>query len=147
MANGGPTPNDQLFPAGDVRANENIELTSLHTLFVREHDRLAALIYPLVTGSASARDEQTYQMARAIVGAEIQVITFNAWIPALLGPNALPAYAGYNTNVNPGIATEFSTASFRVGHSMLGDGPAIRQIVIPDRFGVLTVLLAAGLAC
>src|SRR5262249_9199468 len=26
-------------------------------------------------------------------------------------------------------------------------GPAIRQIVIPDRFGVLIVLLAAGLAC
>src|SRR5262249_45845307 len=38
MANGGPTPNDQLFAAGDVRANENIELTSLHTLFVREHN-------------------------------------------------------------------------------------------------------------
>src|SRR5262245_25218340 len=33
MANDGPTPNDQLFAAGDVRANENIELTSLHTLF------------------------------------------------------------------------------------------------------------------
>ena len=35
-------PDDQLFAAGDVRANENIELTSLHTLFVREHNRLAA---------------------------------------------------------------------------------------------------------
>src|SRR5262249_9761309 len=63
------------------------------------------------------------QRARAIVGAEIQVITYNGWIPALLGPNALPAYPGYNpaTAPNPGIATEFSTALFRVGHSMLGD--------------------------
>src|SRR5262249_18527104 len=56
-----------------------------------------------------------------IVGAEMEVITYNEWIPALLGPNALPAYAGYNATVNPGIATEFSTASFRVGHSMLGE--------------------------
>src|SRR5262249_56341518 len=57
----------------------------------------------------------------AIVGAEIQVITYNEWIPALLGPGALPAYIGYDDTVNPGIANEFSTALFRLGHSMLGD--------------------------
>src|SRR5262249_6047703 len=34
-------PNSQLFAAGDFRTNENIELTSLHTLFMREHNRLA----------------------------------------------------------------------------------------------------------
>ena len=37
-------PDDQLFAAGDIRANENIELTSLHTLFVREHNRWAGRI-------------------------------------------------------------------------------------------------------
>src|SRR5262249_27721309 len=98
--------------------NENIELTSLHTLFVREHNRLAGLIAAANSGMS---DEEIYQSARAIVGAELQVITYNQWIPTLLGPNALPSYTGYNTTVTPGIPTEFSTASFRLGHSMLGD--------------------------
>src|SRR5262249_42992403 len=107
-----------LFMAGDVRVNENIELTSLHTLFVREHNRIANA---LRAGNPSLSDELTYQLARRQVGAEIQSITYNEWIPAILGPNALAPYAGYKINVNPGIANEFSTALFRVGHSMLGD--------------------------
>src|SRR5262245_24932132 len=116
-------PSSQLFAGGDFRTNENIELTSLHTLFMREHNRLAGAIAAANPGMS---DEDIYQRARAIVGAEMQVITYNEWIPALLGPNALPAYPGYPTDhpetaPNPGIANEFSTASFRVGHSMLGD--------------------------
>src|SRR5262249_8000800 len=43
-ANSGPFPDNTLFLAGDVRANENIELSSVHTLFMREHNRLAAQI-------------------------------------------------------------------------------------------------------
>jgi peroxidase len=111
-------PDSELFAAGDIRANENIELTSLHTLFVREHNRLAGLI---AAANPDMSDEDIYQRARAIVGAELQVITYNQWIPTLLGPGALPAYSSYNPNVNPGIANEFSTALFRLGHSMLGD--------------------------
>jgi peroxidase len=111
-------PDSQLFMAGDVRVNENIELTSLHTLFMREHNRIADA---LRADNPSFSDETLYQLARRQVGAEIQVITYKEWIPAVLGSNALPAYVGYNPTVNPGIATEFSTALFRVGHSMLGD--------------------------
>jgi hypothetical protein len=53
--------------------------------------------------------------------AEIQSITYNEWLPALLGSNGVPGYNGFKSNVNPGIANEFSTAAFRFGHSLLGD--------------------------
>jgi peroxidase len=106
----------ELFMGGDVRANENIELTAVHTLFLREHNRVAVLIH---NAFPALGDEAVYQTARAIVIAEVQSITFNEFLPALLGPNVITTYSGYNSRVNPGIATEFSTAGFRVGHSLL----------------------------
>lgn len=106
------------FLAGDIRVNENPELTSLQTLFMREHNRLADLIAQANPGLS---DEAIFQRARAFVIAEIQVITYKQWLPTLLGPDALRAYSGYKPNVNPAIANEFATAAFRVGHSMLGD--------------------------
>jgi hypothetical protein len=109
---------DQLFVAGDVRANENIELTALHTLFMREHNRLADQI---AAKHPTWNDEQIFQQARRLVVGELQSITYNEWLPALLGRNALPRYTGYKANVNPGIANEFSTAAFRLGHSMLAN--------------------------
>ncbi len=112
------TPDDQLFLAGDVRANENVELTSLHVLFVREHNRIAD---DIARRNPSLSDEAIYQQARQRVIAEIQAITYNEFLPALLGTNAITPYRGYNPNVNPGITNEFSTAAFRVGHTMIGD--------------------------
>ncbi len=109
---------NQLFLAGDVRANENVELTAVQTLFVREHNRIAR---ELAANNPALTDEQIYQQARKIVGAEIQAITYNEFIPALLGQSALPQYTGYKPNVNAGIANEFSTAAFRVGHTLLQD--------------------------
>lgn len=106
------------FVAGDVRVNENIELTSIQTLFMREHNRLAGQI---AQNNPGLTDEQIYQRARAAVIAEIESITFNQWLPALLGSNVMPSYTGYKPAVNPGIATEFSTAGFRLGHSLIND--------------------------
>src|SRR5205085_10194928 len=67
-------PSSQLFAAGDVRANENVELTSLQTLFVREHNRIADAIS---RANPRLSDEKIYQTARAQVIAEIQSITYN----------------------------------------------------------------------
>ena len=114
----GIVPDEELFAAGDVRANENIELTSMHTLFVREHNRLADAI---AAGDPSLNDEEIYQQARAIVIGELQAITYNEWLPSILGTNALSRYTGYDSTVDPTIVNEFSTAAFRFGHSLLGD--------------------------
>ena len=64
-------------------------------------------------------DDGIYQRARAIVCAEIQEITYRDFIPVLLGPNALTLYAGYNETVDPRVSIVFSTAGFRLGHTML----------------------------
>src|SRR4030095_16396656 len=56
------------FVAGDDRAAENPVLTSLHTLFVREHNRICDSLI----GQGMRDDEQMYQIARKIVGAEIE---------------------------------------------------------------------------
>lgn len=110
-------PNTQLYLAGDIRSNENIELTSMHTLFLREHNRIADRI---AAENPGLTDERIYQRARELVIGEIQAITYNQWIPAVLGASALRPYRGYNPRVNPSIANEFSTAGFRL-HSTIND--------------------------
>lgn len=103
------------FLAGDPRANENVGLTAIHTLFVREHNRLAGL---LAEAAPELLDEQIYQWARRIVGAQMQAITYNEFLPALMGNQAPRAEDFVYTGIDASITTAFSTAAFRYGHSM-----------------------------
>ena len=117
LPNAGGDDNPALFVAGDVRANEQLALTCMHTLFVREHNRLADRIRdddPRLSG------DRIYEEARRIVGAQMQVITFEEFLPLLLGEDLGP-YRGYDPNVDPGIANVFSTAGYRLGHSLLSN--------------------------
>ena len=106
----------ELFISGDIRANEQIGLTSMHTLFMREHNRVAD---QLASSNPSWDDERLYQTARKIVGAKIQKITYDDWLPTFLGDGAMPEYAGYDAGTNPELSLAFSTAAYRFGHSML----------------------------
>lgn len=117
MANTGtPLMGTNAFVAGDVRANENIALIATQTLFLREHNRLADLIRVQNPGWS---DDEIYQAARKVVGAEVQAITYYEWLPAM-GLD-LGAYAGYDPAVNAGVTNEFSAAAFRTGHSQIND--------------------------
>src|SRR5262249_28308995 len=109
------TPAD-FFLGGDVRANENLALISIQTLFVREHNFWADTVH---AGDPTLSDNAICLRARAIVNAEEQLITYRDFIPILLGPNALTPYTGYNSAVDPRVSIAFSTAAFRVGHTLL----------------------------
>lgn len=107
---------DSGFMTGDVRAAENVALSSLHTLFTREHNRQVDL---LAEADPSLDADALFEGARARVEAVMQAVTYNEFLPRLLGADALGAYEGYDASVNPGISVEFSTAVYRFGHSLL----------------------------
>ena len=96
--------------AGDVRANENIALTALQTLFAREHNRIVASL------PSSLSQEDRFQIARRVVGAEIEYITYNEFLPTL--GVRLGSYRGYDPSENADLGNEFATVGFR-GHSMV----------------------------
>ncbi|CAN5385788.1 hypothetical protein BH09PLA1_BH09PLA1_21830 [soil metagenome] len=113
--NGDPNP-AAYYVAGDPRANEQMGLTAVHTLFLREHNRQAD---QLAAAHPTWTDDQIYQQARKIVSGEVQAITFKEFLPALMGSNAPALASVYNPNINASISVEFATAFFRVGHTML----------------------------
>ncbi len=117
-ANGFITDPGSLFLAGDVRVNEQVGLAAMHTLFVREHNRLAAA---LQQDDPQATGPELFEAARRLVVAKIQIITYNEHLPALMGVNAIPAYTGYNSALNATIFNEFSAGAYRLGHSMVND--------------------------
>ena len=111
-----PYGDNGFFQAGDIRANENVALTSMHTIWVREHNRIAG---ELAAENPDLTDEELYQQARQIVIGELQAITFNEFLPALFGTGIVSQYTGYDSTVDPSIANEFSNAAYRFGHTML----------------------------
>ncbi len=104
----------KIFVAGDVRVNENISLTTMHLIFMREHNRLADLY---ANENPTWTDEQIYQKARKLVGGKIQNILNNEWLPSL-GVHLDP-YQGYDESINPQLSNVFTAAAFRIGHTLL----------------------------
>ncbi|MEM1088264.1 MAG: peroxidase family protein [Pseudomonadota bacterium] len=104
-----------LFVAGDYRANEHPVLTALHTLFVREHNRLAS---DIATANPTLSADEVYERARRLTVAKLQIITYEEFLPALLGPSAIPAWTAYDDTINPSTYNAFGTAALRVSYSM-----------------------------
>ncbi|CAB3250571.1 unnamed protein product [Arctia plantaginis] len=121
-------PNDNMycFEAGEIRVNEQLVLTVMHTLMAREHNRVANALAEV---NPHWDDETLYQEARRINIAEIQHITYNEFLPILLGKDVMEKFGlvlekkgywdGYDTEVNPDVIDAFAAAAYRFGHSLL----------------------------
>lgn len=120
--------NATFFLAGDVRCNVQVGLAAAQTLLLREHNRLAAKLAAATHVTRGWTDEQLFQAARAVLAAEMQYITFEEFAPALLGA-PLPPYLGYDPTQDASVDLSFSTAFFRVGHTMV---PSNASRVGPD---------------
>ncbi|KAK2842367.1 hypothetical protein Q5P01_012567 [Channa striata] len=105
------------FQAGDARANEHLGMIALHTLFLREHNRLVEELHLL---NPHWSPDTLYQEARKIMGAVHQILTWEHYLPRVLGESTMsllvPPYEGYDPEVDPSIANVFATAAFRFAH-------------------------------
>lgn len=111
------------FKAGDSRVNQVVSLAAVHTLFLREHNRIAKTLEKI---NPHWSDEVLFQETRRIVGAMLQHIIYNEYVPKVVGPDFMEMYdlytsrgysRFYNPDKNPSITSEFSAAAFRFGHS------------------------------
>jgi len=106
------------FVAGDIRANEQVGLLAMHTIWLREHNRIARVLREM---NPHWNGEKLYQESRRIVGAEMQHITYQHWLPRIFGTliEDLPPYQAYDPNVDASISNVFATAALRFGHSLI----------------------------
>ena len=111
--------------SGDERVNDNAGLAALHTVLVREHNRIASL---LETVNPHWDEETLYQESRKILGAEIQHITYNEFLPAILGEVLTETFQlkskgnGYHMDYNDELPT---TTLNSVGNAVLQFIPSL----------------------
>lgn len=114
------------FIGGDGRASEQPALTVMHTFWIREHNKI---VEGLRHVNPHWDGEKLFQQSRRIISALLQHITFNEFLPRILGWNAVTLYGlkllpqgyykEYSPTCNPSVLTEFATAAYRIGHSLL----------------------------
>ena len=106
------------FTAGESRATENPALATMHTIFLREHNRIANLVSQT---NPSLNNTEIYNHARRIVTAELQNIVVGEFLPLLIGSQSVfrpgSGFTNYDPSVDPSITNEFSASALRFGHS------------------------------
>ncbi|XP_069114341.1 peroxidasin-like [Argopecten irradians] len=108
--------------AGDRRSSDISHLTVFHILFLRMHNDL---VLKLSDMNPTWDSERLYQETRKIIGAVLQQVTFQEWLPLFIGDDLMRnnnLYPGkrytYDNTVNSGISNEFSIC-LRIGHSLV----------------------------
>ncbi|MEW4448918.1 peroxidase family protein [Qipengyuania sp. JC766] len=151
------------YVAGDGRLNENVMLTSIHTIWARNHNWWVDTLKEQTNGSWT--EEEYFQAARMMNIAEYQQVVFTEFATAMAGGlgegDPEHGFEAYDPTVDSSISVEFAQAAYRFGHSMLNedlgyvgsDGVISRLSLVdaflrPDKVGQLGVdgLLAGAIA-
>lgn len=109
------------YIGGDGRANENFTLTSMHTIWARNHN---FHVEKLQAAGFEGTPEELFQAAKMVNEAEYQRVVFTEFADALIGGiqgNGSHGFEGYNDTADAGISHEFAAAVYRIGHSLIGD--------------------------
>ncbi|XP_014291722.1 peroxidase [Halyomorpha halys] len=111
---------------GDVRANQNPQLTVIQIILLREHNRIADILQHL---NPHWDDERIFQEARRILIAEYQHINYAEWLPIFIGTNNMVKHGvlyktdgyvnDYREDVDPSVLNDHATAAFRYFHSAI----------------------------
>ncbi|WP_044870706.1 peroxidase family protein [Pseudomonas sp. LFM046] len=154
VAGGTPAPGfydnellDAHYIAGDGRVNENIGLTTVHSIFHHEHNRLVDHTKEVVLATAASGDlsflnqwlltpvttlpadtstldwngERLFQAAKFGTEMQYQHLVFEEFartIQPMVDPFFAPTQV-YDVNLDPSIVAEFAHTVYRFGHSML----------------------------
>ncbi|WP_426216137.1 peroxidase family protein [Methylobacterium sp. NFXW15] len=129
------------YVAGDGRANENVSLTAMHTVWARNHN---FHVENLLQSGFQGTDEEVFQAAKMINEAEYQRVVFTEFADHLIGGikgSGSHGDAGYNPSVDARISEEFASAVYRVGHSLIGQTLTVmgadgqpHQVALVDAF-------------
>ncbi len=110
--------------AGDGRANENFALTSVHTIWARNHN---FHVENLMAQGFEGSQEEVFQAAKMLNESDYQRVVFNEFADMLLGglrssegDIGSHGWDGYNPDTDARISHEFAAAVYRVGHSLIG---------------------------
>ncbi|MBY4893885.1 hypothetical protein KUL25_14040 [Rhodobacteraceae bacterium N5(2021)] len=106
---------------GDGRANENVGLTSMHTVWARNHNYH---VENIDQAGFDGTPEQLFQAARILNIGEYQQVVFNDFADALIGGlqgSGRHGHDKYNPNADARISQEFAAAAYRFGHSQIGE--------------------------
>lgn len=109
------------YIGGDGRANENFTLTSMHTIWARNHN---FHVEKLQAAGFQGTPEELFQAAKMVNEAEYQRVVFTEFADALIGGiqgNGDHGFEGYNDQATASISHEFAAAVYRIGHSLIGD--------------------------
>ncbi|KAK5973660.1 hypothetical protein GCK32_012148, partial [Trichostrongylus colubriformis] len=128
------------FLSGSDDANILPGVTALHTVFIKQHNRIARL---LREQNRHWPDARLFEETRRVVSAQLQHITYNEFLPILVGRENIKKYglslhesgfdSDYDMSIDAAVLNEFAVTFPYVLWSLLPKDPLFTQFNNPSK--------------